>query len=73
MVKQPTFVTTEHFDEVIGTVQEKLTKLDKLSDQMDWLIGKYKSHDEEHTLLNGQVSEHSDRLETIEEKLHITI
>lgn len=64
-------VTKKHFDEVIEKIQEKLAKLDKLAEQMDWLIGKYKGHDEEHTLLNGKVSEHSDRLEVIEEKLHI--
>jgi prefoldin subunit 5 len=70
------YVTKEHFDEVIETINkklEKLDKLDKLSEQMDWLMGKYQSHDEEHTLLNNKVSEHSDNLEIINEKLGITL
>lgn len=75
MAKQNDYVTKTYFDEVIGKISEKLKKLDKIdkiSEQLDWLIGKYKAHDEEHTLLNGRVSDHSDRLEVIEEKLSIT-
>lgn len=82
MPKQNDFVTTQHFDEVIEKIQEKLTKLDtvdtkldkldKLSEQMDWLIGKYRDHDEEHILLNGKVSDHSDRIDVVEQKLGIT-
>ncbi len=68
MNKQNGYVTKIHFDQVIGKVDEKL---DKMSKQLDWLIGKYQTHDEEHTLLNGRVSDHSDRLEVVEEKLGI--
>lgn len=66
MSKQSNYVTQEHFDEVIKE------KFDQVMEKLDWLIGKYKAHDEEHTLLNGRVSDHSDRLEIIEEKLGIT-
>ncbi len=71
MPRQDNVVTKQHFDEVIGKIQEKLAKLDKVSEQMDWLVGKYRGHEEEHTLLNGKVSEHSDMLEIINEKLGI--
>ena len=70
------YVTKLHFDEVIETINkrlEKLDKLDKLSEQVDWLVGKYQDHEEEHTLLNSKVSEHSDNLEIINGKLGITV
>ena len=44
-----------------------------MSDQLDWIVGKYKGHDEEHTLLNHRVSEHSDELELINAKLGIQL
>ena len=61
MPKNNLYVTKAYFDERIGKLDEKL----------DWLIGKYKSHDEEHTLINGKLSEHSVRLEIAEDKLGI--
>ena len=74
------YVTVEHFDEVIEAINNKfekidhkLDKLDKLSEQMDWLIGKYQTHDEEHTLINNTLSDHSDNLEIINGKLGITL
>lgn len=76
MANQSNFVTKQHFDEVIEKIHEKLNKLDKLdklSEQMDWLIGKYEAHDQEHELLNYRVSEHSDNLETINQKLGIQV
>ncbi|MEK7129966.1 MAG: hypothetical protein AAB803_03015 [Patescibacteria group bacterium] len=59
-------------DEKLAIIQERLNKIDTLDEKLDWLMGKYQAHDEEHTLLNGKVSDHSDRLEVIEEKLSIT-
>ncbi|KKR00259.1 MAG: hypothetical protein UU15_C0042G0003 [Candidatus Levybacteria bacterium GW2011_GWC2_40_7] len=70
------YVTKSHFDEVIGTINkklEKLDKIDKMSEQIDWMVGKIQGHEEEHTLLNNTVSEHSDNLETINGKLGIVI
>jgi hypothetical protein len=61
MPKNNIYITKSYFDEGIGKLEEKL----------DWLIGKYKGHDDEHTLVNGKLSEHSDRLEVVEEKLGI--
>lgn len=43
------YVTKEHFDHVIKE------KFDKVMEKLDWLIGKYNAHDEEHILLNGKV------------------
>lgn len=63
MPKQNNFVSKTYFDEKFNQIMEKL----------DWLIGKYKAHDEEHILLNGTTSDHSDRLEVIEERLKIQL
>lgn len=73
MPKQNNFVTKDYFEDKFGKVMEKLDKLDKISEQVDWLAGKYQGHEEEHTLLNNKVSEHSDNLEIINEKLGITV
>jgi hypothetical protein len=70
------YVTKFHFDEVVKDINiklKKLEKLDKLSEQMDWLIGKYRNHDDEHELINNKLSEHSDNLEVINQKLGITV
>lgn len=63
------YITKSYFDEVIKKLDKKF---DLVMQKLDWLVGKYKAHDEEHTLLNGQVSDHSDRIEVIEGKLSIT-
>ena len=65
MPKQNNYVTRKYFDKVIKE------KFDKVMEKLDWLIGKHKAHDEEHTLLNNKVSEHSDQLEVINTKLGI--
>lgn len=67
-------VTKNHFDEVIDEINTKLKKLDKIEvviEKLDWLMGKYRDHEEEHTLLNHRVSEHSDQIEEINNKLGI--
>ncbi|MEK7065493.1 MAG: hypothetical protein AAB961_00735 [Patescibacteria group bacterium] len=56
------------FEEKFETIRQRLVTVDE---KLDWLIGKYKSHDEEHILVNGKLSDHSDRLEIVEEKLGI--
>lgn len=61
MPKQNDSVPKKYFEEKFNQVIEKL----------DWLIGKYNAHDEEHVLLNNKVSEHSDQLEVINNKLGI--
>lgn len=73
MPKQNNFVTKDYFEEKFAKVMEKLEKVDKISEQVDWLVGKYQAHEEEHTLLNNTVSEHSDNLEIINGKLGITV
>ncbi len=67
------YVSKLHFDQVIGEVNKKLDKLNKISEQLDWLVGKYQGHDEEHTLLNNKVSEQSNNLELVNQKLGIQI
>lgn len=63
-------LTKDYLDQ---TLDAKLKELKQsLEEKLDWLIGKYKSHDEEHTLMSGQLSEHSDRLEIIEQKVGIS-
>lgn len=61
------YVTTDYFDKVLKE------KFDKVMEKLDWLIGKYRSHEEEHILLNNKVSEHSDNLEEINQKLGIQL
>jgi len=57
----------------VDKLENKLTKkLDFVLEKLDWLIGKYKSHDEEHTLLNGSVNDLTDRVEKVENKLGIS-
>lgn len=73
MTNKADYVTKKHFDEVTGEINTKLDKLNKMSDQLDWIVGKYKGHDEEHTLLNHRLSEHSDNLDTINTKLGIQL
>ncbi len=47
------------------------SELVKLDEKLDCLIGKYKDLDEEHTRMSGQLSDHADRLEVIEQKLEV--
>lgn len=60
-------LTKEYLDQILKE------KFDKVLEKLDWLIGKYSAHEEEHTLLNNKVSEHSDNLEVINDKLGITL
>lgn len=60
-------------EELRSRIREDLkSELHKLDGKLDWLITEYKKLDEEHTLLNGRLSDHSDRIEIIEEKLAIS-
>lgn len=66
------------FEDLLQELRTKLqedirTGLNPLNEKLDWIIGKYQSHDEEHILLNGKVSEHSDDIEVIKQKLHIQL
>ena len=63
MIDSDENVSKKYFDE----------KINKLMEKMDWIIGKYRDHDQEHILLNNKVSEHSDNLELINAKVGIQI
>ena len=77
MLKQNNTITKPYFDLKFQGIEEKFQRLEekfqRLEEKLDWLIGRYRAHDEEHTLLNGKASDHSDRLEILEEKLGIVI
>ncbi|MEK7587920.1 MAG: hypothetical protein AAB457_03825 [Patescibacteria group bacterium] len=70
MLKQNNTITKPYFDLKFQGIEEKFQRLEE---KLDWLIGRYRAHDEEHTLLNGKASDHSDRLEILVEKLGIVI
>jgi predicted nucleic acid-binding Zn-ribbon protein len=57
----------------IKALQENFNKLNtqmtKFYDLIDGVMGDFKKFDEEQTLLSGRVSDHTDRLEKIEEKV----
>lgn len=44
-------------------------RLDKILINLDWLVGKYKKFDEEHTILTGKYSEINQRIDRHEEKI----
>jgi len=58
------------FEEKLSPVRQKLQGVDE---KLDWLIGAYKKFDEELTLLSDRVSNHTDRLEIVENKLGIGV
>lgn len=61
------YISKEHFDTVIKE------KFDKVMEKLDLVINEYRNHEEEHVLINGKLSEHSDDIEVIKEKLHIQL
>ena len=64
----------ELLDELRVRIREDLhSELHKLDEKLDWLMGKYKELVEEHTLFTGRLSENTDRLETIEQRMGITV
>jgi hypothetical protein len=64
------YVTKDHFDKTIELTNEKINKI---LENVDWLVGAYKKFDEEHTILSDKVSNHSDKLDKIEETLRIQV
>lgn len=46
-------------------------RFDKVDGKLDWFTGKYTKLEDEQTLLSNKVSEHTDDLETIKQKLTI--
>lgn len=73
MTKKHTYVTEERFDDTMNRIEKKLETLDWIKEKLDWLVGKYKGHDEEHILVTSRLSDHSDRLETIEQRTGIMV
>lgn len=67
MPKQNNIVTKNYLDTKLKELKQAL------DEKLDWLIGEYRKHAEEHILLSNKVSEHSDRLEVVEEKLDVGI
>ena len=73
MIKKGNYVSEERFVDTMNRIEKKLEKLDWIMEKLDWLMGKYKGHDEEHILVTGRLSDHSDRIETIEQRLGIVV
>jgi hypothetical protein len=75
MPKQNDYSTKSHFDGSVDILYKRFDDVDKklswIIEKIDWLIGKHQAHEEEHTLLNNNVSEHSNQLEVINAKLGI--
>lgn len=63
--------------EQIKVLQENFIKLStqmtKFYELIDGVMGDFKKFDEEQTLLSGRMSDHTDRLEKIEEKVFGTV
>lgn len=63
--------------EQIRILQDNFSKLNtqmtKFYDLIDAVMGDFKKFDEEQTLLSGRMSDHTDRLEKIEEKVFGTV
>ncbi len=67
------FATKDDLQEVKKKIEGLDNKVTGLDEKMDWLVGKYKGHDEEHILITGRLSENTDRLETVEQRLGIIV
>ncbi len=61
-------------EELRVRIREDLhSELAKLDEKLDWLMGKYKDLDEEHILITSRLSENTDRLEVVEQRLGIVV
>ena len=60
------FVEFKH--EITGFMSKTEIRFNKLYELVDGLAGDFRKFDEEQTVLSGRQSEHSDRLEKLEEK-----
>ncbi len=70
--------TQKMFEELLKELRVRIredmrSELAKLDEKLDWLMGKYKDLDEEHILITGRLSENTDRLETVEQRLGIVV
>lgn len=70
--------TQKMFEDLLKELRVRIredlrSELHKLDEKLDWLMGKYKDLDEEHILITGRLSENTDRLETIEQRLGIAV
>lgn len=60
----------EWIEEIVERVSKNGTeKFDKVMTTLDKMMGKFESHDQEHTIIGKQLDDLSDRTETIEEQL----
>ena len=46
--------------------KENDKKIDRVLDQLDSIVGQFKKFDEEQTVLSGQMSDRTDRIEKLE-------
>lgn len=62
------YVTRGEFDDAMQKIDKKF---DVVIEKLDGIAGEFKKFDEEQTLLSNKVSEHTDNLDSINEKLGI--
>ena len=70
--------TQKMFEELLEELRVRIredlrSELVKLDEKLDWLMGKYKDLDEEHILITGRLSENTDRLEIVEQRLGVVV
>lgn len=67
-----TGMLTEILDERFAGFREEMRKaIHTLDEKLDKIIGMFTKFDEEQTLQGGRISDHEERLEVVEKKLHI--
>lgn len=55
-------VTNDSLDNKLRSLKQSL------EEKLDWIIGEYKKHDEDHTIIGGKLSELEERMEIVEQK-----
>lgn len=60
-------VTNDSLDNKLRTLKQSL------EEKLDWIIGEYKKHDEDHTLISGKLSELEERMDTVEKINNVVV
>ena len=63
----------EFGEEIERRFSELNEKFDKLFVKLDWFMGKYTKLEEEQTLQSGKLSEITDRLKAVEQKVGVVV
>lgn len=71
MLAKNDYVTKNEFQEAIAQILERLQKLDKIADKLDWFTGKYTKFEEEQAVMGESIIDHGERIEKLEKKVGI--